>query len=80
MTWAEINKELFEEKTNERFKIQGQAIKHAGEVLTLDMVCEMLNDYAEENEELIEQMETILKLINNIEDCSHDIKLIVGDD
>ena len=65
--------------TEKRFKIQGQHIKHAGEVLTLDMVCEMLNDYAEENEELIEQMETILKLTKQIEDCSHDIKLIVGE-
>ena len=61
---------------NMRFSIQGQAIKHYGELLTLDMICEMLNDYAEENEELIEKMETILKLTEKIEDCTHDIKMI----
>ena len=61
----------------ERFTIQGQSIKHYGEVLTLDMICEILNDYAEENEGLIEQMEAILILTKKIEDCTHDIKMIV---
>ena len=43
--------------TEKRFTIhnrglQGQFIKESGEFLTVDMACEMLNDFYEENEEL----------------------------
>lgn len=62
--------------TAKRFTIQGQSIKHNDELLTLNMVCEMLNDYAEENEQLKQQLQSILKLTKKIEDCTHDMKLI----
>lgn len=45
--------------TEKRFTIQGQSIKHNDELLTLNMVCEMLNDYADENEQLKEQLKSI---------------------
>lgn len=48
--------------------------------MTLDWECslvtKLLNRFAEENEELKQQMQTILKLTKKIEDCTYDIKLI----
>lgn len=49
-------------------------------IMTLDWECslvtKLLNRFAEENEELKQQMQTILKLTKKIEDCTYDIKLI----
>lgn len=51
--------------TAKRFTIQGQSIKHNDELLTLDMVCDMLNDYADENERLTDKLNnTALELVD----------------
>jgi len=51
--------------TEKRFTIhnrglQGQFIKESGEFLTVDMVCEMLNDFYEENEQLKQSINNLM--------------------
>ena len=53
--------------TEKRFTIhnrglQGQFIKESGEFLTVDMACEMLNDFYEENEQLKREKERYKRL------------------
>lgn len=38
--------------------------------------CDLLNELSEENEELKQQLQSILKLTNKIEEYTYDIKLI----
>ena len=52
--------------TAKRFTIQGQSIKHNDELLTLNMVCEMLNDYAEENNQLKQTISELKKEIKEL--------------
>lgn len=44
------------------------------------MCCDLLNQLNDENEQLKQQMQTILKLTKKIEDCTYDIKIIGGYD
>ncbi len=47
-----------------------------GKLLGAREVVEVMNNLHEENEQLKQQLQSILKLTRKIEDCTHDIKLI----
>jgi cell shape-determining protein MreC len=62
--------------TEKRFTTQGQSIKHNDELLTLDMVCEMLNDYADENEQLKKE----LAEYRHEDDCITEYMQLIGEE
>lgn len=52
-------------------------VKKFNELLdALNQRTEQCDKYYKENEQLKEQLQSILKLIKQIEDCTHDMKLI----
>ena len=44
--------------------------------VTIDHLFYLVEKLEKKNERLKQQMQTILKLTNKIEDCTHDIKMI----
>ena len=65
--------------TEKRFTIvnmglDGRLIKEDGKIITLERVVDLLN----ENEQLKQQLQSILELTRKIEDYTHDIQ-VIGD-
>lgn len=65
--------------TAKRFDyVLGEGFTDNGWYITPHKVVELLNELHEENQELKQQLQSILKLTKKIEDCTHDIK-VIGD-